>query len=172
MLLGELWFVMFCQCYVTVTMFCNNVSILFLHMIVTDYVLIGEITGNKYPVLLLLLFKYLGAILTENGDLDAEMAGAFMQYNRNGKTGREGTGCVVWSKNKFEGQGESSSLYKTVVRRAMMYDAGTCALKKAREAVGCGGNVVTKLARIINERNRGTTKVGEISKKVQESRLK
>ena len=31
---------------------------------------------------------------------------------------------------------------------------------------------VTKLGRIINERNRGTTKVGEISKKVQESRLK
>ena len=60
-----------------------------------------------------------------------------------------------------------------------MYDAGTCAVKKAREDVGCGGNEdvnrmseVTKLGRIINERNRGTTKVGEISKKVQESRLK
>ena len=31
---------------------------------------------------------------------------------------------------------------------------------------------VTKLDRIRNERMRGTTKVGEISKKVQESRLK
>ena len=31
---------------------------------------------------------------------------------------------------------------------------------------------VTKLYRIRNERIRGTTKVGEISKKVQESRLK
>ena len=31
---------------------------------------------------------------------------------------------------------------------------------------------MNKLGRIINERNRGTTKVGEISKKVQESRLK
>ena len=31
---------------------------------------------------------------------------------------------------------------------------------------------VTKLDRITNERIRGTTKVGEISKKVQESRLK
>ena len=38
-----------------VTMFCNNVSVLCLHVIVTDYVLIGEIAGNKYPVLLLLL---------------------------------------------------------------------------------------------------------------------
>ncbi len=31
---------------------------------------------------------------------------------------------------------------------------------------------VTKLGRIINERNRRTTKVEEIAKKVQESRLK
>ena len=47
-----------------------------------------------------------------------------------------------------------------------------------REEVGCGGNEdgwiggVTKLDRIRNERIRGTTKVGEISKKVQKSRLK
>ncbi len=52
-------------------MFCNNVSVLCLHMIVTDYVLIGEMAGNKHQVL---LFKYLGSTLTENGDLDAEMA--------------------------------------------------------------------------------------------------
>ena len=52
-------------------------------------------------------------------------------------------------------------------------------MKKAREEVGSGGNEdvnrmseVTKLGRIINERNRVTTKVGEISKKLQESRLK
>ena len=71
----------------------------------------------------------------------------------------------------------SSPLYKMAVRQAVMYDAGTCAVKKARGEVGCGGNEdvkseVTKLGRIINERNRGTTKVGEISKKLQESRLK
>ena len=40
---------------------------------------------------------------------------------------------------------ESSPLYKTVVRQAMMYDAGTCALKKAREEVGCGGNEDVKM---------------------------
>ena len=47
-------------------------------------------------------------------------------------------------------------------------------MKKAQEqkldVVEMSG--VTKLDRIRNERNRGTTKVGEISKKVQESRLK
>ena len=136
-LLDELWFVMFCQCYVTVTMFCNNGSVLCLHMIVTDYVLIGEIACNKYPVvLLLLLFKYLGATLTENGELDAEMAHTIQSEWK--KTGRECTGCSMWSKNKDEGQWESSPLYKTVVRQTMMYDAGTCALKNAREEVGCG----------------------------------
>ena len=34
---------------------------------------------------------------------------------------------------------------KTVVRQAMMYDAGTCAVKKAREEVGCGGNEDVKM---------------------------
>ena len=68
-----------------------------------------------------------------------------IQYNQNGHTGREGTGCSVWSKNKFGGQGESSPQYKAVVRQAMMYDAGTCAVKKAQEEVGCGGNEDVKM---------------------------
>ena len=51
----------------------------------------------------------------------------------------------MWSNNKFEGQGESSPLYKMVVRQAMMYDAGTCAVKKARGEVGCGGNEDVKM---------------------------
>ena len=80
-------------------------------------------------------------------------------------------------KNKFESQGE---VYKTVVRPAMMYSAETWAVKKAqgkkldvaemRMLRWMSG--VTKMDRIRNERNRGTTKVGEISKKVHESRLK
>ena len=124
-------------------MFCNNVSVLCLHVIVTDYALIGELAGNKHPVLLLLLLKYLGATLRENGDLDAKMANTIQSEWKT--TGREGTGCSVWSNNKFEGQWESSSLYKMVVRQAMMYDAGTCAVKKAREEVGCGGNEDVKM---------------------------
>ena len=46
-------------------MFCNNVSVLCLHVILTEYMLIGEIAGNKHP--LLLLFKYLGATLKRLG---------------------------------------------------------------------------------------------------------
>ena len=68
-----------------------------------------------------------------------------IQYNQNEKNGSEGTGCSVWSNNKLEGQGETSPLYKMVVRQAMMYNAGTCAVKKAREEVGCGGNEDVKM---------------------------
>ena len=64
------------------------------------------------------------------------------------------------------------NVYKTVVRPAMMYSAETWAVKKPQEKkldvaemrILMSG--VTKLDRIRNERIRGTTKVGEISKKV------
>ena len=72
---------------------CNNVSVLCLHVIVTDYVLIGEIAGNKHPVLLLLLlFKYLGATLTETW-----MRRWRIQYNQIGKNWKRGYWmfCVV-----------------------------------------------------------------------------
>ena len=65
---------------------CNNVSVLCLHVIVTDSVLTGEIAGNKHN--LLLLFKYLGATLTKNGDLDAEMAHTIQsEWKKNWKRG-------------------------------------------------------------------------------------
>ncbi len=62
----------------------------------------------------------------------------------------------------------------------MMYGAETWAVKKGHEKKLDVAEVrmlrwmsgVTKMDRIRNERIRGTTKVGEISKKVQESRLK
>ena len=71
-------------------------------------------------------------------------------------------------------------VYRTVVRPALMYGAETWALKKAQEKKlevaemrmlrwMCG---VTKLDKIRNERIRGTTKVGEITKIVQERRFK
>ena len=71
-------------------------------------------------------------------------------------------------------------VYRTVVRPALMYGAETRALKKAHEKKlevvqmrmlrwMCGG---TKLDKIRNERIIGTPKVGEITKKVQERRIK
>ena len=74
----------------------------------------------------------------------------------------------------------NGKIYKTVVRPAMMYGAETWAVKKAQEQKLDVAEMrmlrwmsgVTKLDRIRNERIRGTTRVGEISKKVQERRLK
>ena len=69
-------------------------------------------------------------------------------------------------------------VYKTVVRPAMMYGAETWAVKKEKKLDVAEMRMlrwmsgVTKLDRIRNEIIRGTTKVGEISKKVQESRWK
>ncbi len=64
-------------------------------------------------------------------------------------------------------------VYRTVLRPALMYRAETWALKKAQDRKlevaemrmlrwMCG---VTRLDKIRNERIRGTTKVGEITKK-------
>ena len=68
-------------------------------------------------------------------------------------------------------------VYKTVVRPAMMYGAETRAVKKAQEKKLDVAEMrmlrwMSGVTRIRNERIRGTTKVGEISKKVQKSRLK
>ena len=71
-------------------------------------------------------------------------------------------------------------VYKKVVRPAMMYGAETWAVTKAQEKKLDLAEMsmlrwisgVTKPERIRNERIRRTTKVGEISKKVRESRLK
>ena len=68
---------------------------------------------------------------------------------------------------------------KTVVRPAMMYGADTWAVKKAQETKFDVAEMrmlrwmsgVTKLGRIRNERIRGTKKVREMSKKVQESHV-
>ena len=71
-------------------------------------------------------------------------------------------------------------VYKTVVRPAMLYGAETWAVRKTQEMKldvvemrmlrwMCG---VTKMDKISNDRIRGITKVGVLSKKVQERRLK
>ena len=119
-------------------------------------------------------FKYLGATLAENGDLDAEMTHRIQSGWKNWKR-ISGILCDRRISLRVKGK-----VYKTVVRPAMMYGAETWAVKKAHEKKLDVAEMrmlrwmsgVTKMDRIRNERIRGTTKVGEISKKVQESRLK
>ena len=93
-----------------------------------------------------------------------------------GRTGRV-SGVLCDRRMNAEIKGK---VYRTVVRPALMCRAETRALKKAHEKKlevaemsmlrwMCG---VTKLDKIRNERIRRATKVGEITKKVQERRLK
>ena len=119
-------------------------------------------------------FKYLGAILAENGDFDAEMTHRIQSGWNNWK---RVSGILFDRRISLRVKGK---VYKTVVRPAMMYGAETWAVKKAQEKKLDVAEMrmlrwmsgVTKLDRIRNERIRGMTKVGEISKKVKESRLK
>ena len=119
-------------------------------------------------------FTYLGSRLEEDGELDAEVTHRVQSGWKNWKR-VSGVLCDRRMNMKIK-----EKVYRTVVRPALVYWAETWALKKAQEnkcevaEMGmlrwmCG---VTKLDKIRNERIRGTTKVGEITKKVQERRLK
>ena len=68
--------------FITVTIFCNNV--LCNHMIVTGYVLIGEIACNKCPVLLLLLycFQVITAALAVTSQFDVSLGSIRMRPPR------------------------------------------------------------------------------------------
>ena len=70
-------------------------------------------------------FKYLGATLAENGDLDAEMAYRIQSV---GKNWRRISGILCVRRISLRVNGKA---YKTVVRPAMMYGAETWTVKKA-----------------------------------------
>ena len=106
-------------------------------------------------------FKYLGATLAENGDLDAEMTHRIQSGWKNWKR-ISGILCDRRISLRVKGK-----VYRTVVRPAMLYGAETWAVKKAHEKKLDVAEMrmlrwmsgVTKMDRIRNERNRGTTKV-------------
>ena len=117
-------------------------------------------------------FTYLGSTLVEDGELDTEVTHRVQSGWKNWK---RVSGVLCDRRMKIKGK-----VYRTVVRPALMYGAETWALKKAQEKKLEVAEMrmlrwmfrVTKLDKIINKRIRGTTKVGEITKKVQERRLK
>ena len=108
------------------------------------------------------------------GELDAEVTHRVQSGGKNWKRG-SGVLCDRIMNVKIKGK-----VNRTAIRPALIYGAETWALKKAQEKKlevaemrmlrwMCG---VTKLDKIRNERMRGTTKLGAITKKVQERRLK
>ena len=134
----------------------------------------AEIQFQGEPLKRVKTFTHLGSTLAEDGELDAEVTHRVQRGWKNWKK-VSGVSCDRRMNMKINGK-----VYRTVVRPALMHGAETWALKKAQEKKlevaemrmlrwMCG---VTKLGKIRNERIRGTTKVGEITKKVQEIRLK
>ena len=118
-------------------------------------------------------FAYLGSTVAENGDHNREIT---HRIQVGWKNWNKMSGVLCDKRINVRAKGKK---YKTVVRPAMLYGAGTWGSKRAQEKrldvaemkslhFACG---VTKLDRIRNERIRGTIKVTEISKKVQERRL-
>ena len=112
--------------------------------------------------------------MVNNGELDAEIT---HRVQAGGKNWKKMTGVLCDKRVNVKAKGK---MYKTVVRPAMIYGAETWGSKKAQEKRldvtemrmlrwMCG---VTKLDKIKNERIRKTVKVTEISKKIQEKRLK
>ena len=106
-------------------------------------------------------FKYLGATLAENGDLDAEMTHIILSGWKHWK---RVSGILCDRRIRLRVKGK---VYKTVVRPTMMYGAEMWAVKKAHKKKLDVAEImlrwmsgVTKLDRIRNERIRGTTKVG------------
>ena len=82
----------------------------------------------------------------------------------------EGIGDSMRPKNKFESQGESIHGSCTTSNGVPCRELGS--EESTREEGGCGGDEDVKMVIIRNDRIIETTKEGEKSKQVQESRLK
>ena len=115
-------------------------------------------------------FTYLVSTLAEDGELDAEVTRSVQSGWKNCKS----VSGVL--RDRRMNVKIKRKVYRTVVRPALVYGAETRALEKAQgnklEVAEmrmlrwmCG---VTKQDKIRKKRIRGTTKVGEIAKKVQE----
>ena len=83
-------------------------------------------------------FKYLGATLEENGDLDAEMTHIIQS---GWKSWKRVSRILCDRRISLRIKGK---VYKTVIRPAMMYGAGAIE-ESTREEVGCGGNEDVKI---------------------------
>ncbi|XP_063600550.1 uncharacterized protein LOC134776733 [Penaeus indicus] len=134
---------------------------------------IGEIMLLGKKVKKVNNFKYLGSHLTSDGNLHVEINHRIKSGWNNWKNV---SGVICDKKISARVKGK---VHKTVVRPAMINGAEAWPIKKSQEKKldvfemkmlrwMCG---VTKLDKIWNERIRGTNKVVEASKKVQERRL-
>ena len=117
--------------------------------------------------------KYLGSYVTENGDMEEEISQRIKSAWYNWKK-TSGVLCDKRISARLKGK-----VYKSVVRPALLYSSETWPMKRAQEKRMevsemrmlrwmCG---VTRRDKIKNDYIRGTVKVTEITKKLQERRL-
>ena len=119
-------------------------------------------------------FKYLGSVTQSSGDLDREIAHRVQSGWNNW---RKITGVVCDRRVPIRLKGK---IHKAVVRPALMYGLETAPIKKTEERKLDVAEMkmlrwmsgVTKMDRVRNEYIRGSLKVAEVSKKIQEARLR
>ena len=119
-------------------------------------------------------FKYLGSTITVDGSEEREVTRGIQAGWKNW---REVSGLLCDRRMPVKLKGK---VYETVVRPAMLYGMEETPIKKVNEKRTNVAEMkmlrwmsgVTRRDRIPNTRMRGTLKVAELSKKVQETRLR
>ena len=118
-------------------------------------------------------FKYLGSCVTDSGSMETEITHRIQSAWQNW---RKTSGVLCDKRFNVKRKGK---VYKSVVRPALIYSCETWPMKRAQERRKevaemrmlrwmCG---VTRRDRIKNDLIRGTVKVTEVSRKLQERRL-
>lgn len=119
-------------------------------------------------------FKYLGSVVNAAGSMEEEVKHR-VQAGWNNWRAASGVLCDKRVPLRLKGK-----FHKTVVRTAMLYGTETASMRKAEEKKMDVAEMrmlrwmsgVTREDRIRNDYIRGSTKVVEISKKMQEGRLR
>ena len=119
-------------------------------------------------------FKYLGAIVNADGNVEEEVKHRIQVGWKNWRAA-SGVLCDKRVPLKLKGK-----FHKTVVRPAMLYGTETASMRKVEEKKMDVAEMrmlrwmsgVTREDRVRNDYIRGSTKVVEISKKMQEGRLR
>ena len=136
--------------------------------------MIGSVRLDGELIKSLAGFKYLGSTITVDGSEEREVT---RRIQKGWKNWREVSGVLCDRRMPVKLKGK---VYKTVVRPAMLYDMEATPIKKVNEKRMNVAEIkmlrwmsgVTRRDRIPNTRIRGTAKVAELSKKVQEARLR
>lgn len=119
-------------------------------------------------------FKYLGSFVNAGGSMEEEVKHR-VQAGWNNWRAASGVLCDKRVPLRLKGK-----FHKTVVRTAMLYGTETASMRKAEQKKMDVAEMrmlrwmsgVTRVDRIRNDYIRGSTKVVEVSKKVQEGRLR